>query len=80
MEVLIPLFAIVATFATPVLIVWIILHYVHKNKKAREATAPAGLSNGELAHLAERMEQRIEALEAILDAEAPGWRKKHEHR
>jgi phage shock protein B len=79
-EVLIPLFAIVAVFGTPVLIVWIILHYSHKNRKERSAAAPGGLSNGELARLAERMEQRIEALEAILDTEAPGWRKKNEHR
>jgi phage shock protein B len=27
---------------------------------------------------AKRMERRIEALESILDAEAPGWRKRHD--
>lgn len=78
MEELVPIIAILAVFGTPVAIVWIILHYVHKNKKAREEVA-GSLPGHDLARLAERMEQRIDALERILDAEAPGWRKKHEH-
>ncbi|MCY4655773.1 MAG: envelope stress response membrane protein PspB [Gammaproteobacteria bacterium] len=59
-----------------VLPLWIIMHYATKNKVKR------GLSSQEqdelelLAIAAERMEDRIENLEAILDEQTPEWRKR----
>jgi len=32
----------------------------------------------ELTQMAERMNQRIDTLESILDAEVPGWREQHD--
>jgi len=72
-------------FAIPMIIfmifvapIWIIMHYRSKRKISE------GLSEHEIAQLndlsakAERMSDRINTLEAILDAEAPNWRRRHE--
>jgi len=54
--------------------IWIILHYRSLNKKT------AGLSEDEhqaierLTKVASKMADRIEALESILDKDAPHWR------
>ena len=54
--------------------VWLVLHYRSKRQHA------AGLSEAEhqeieqLGETAERMADRIETLESILDVETPGWR------
>ena len=60
---------------------WIFFHYVTKWKKMKIAGATEDqtvVDNKELRRmrdLAERLEQRIESLETILDADAPDWRK-----
>jgi phage shock protein B len=72
-------------FAIPAIIfmifvapIWIIMHYRSKRKISE------GLSEHEIAQLndlsakAERMADRINTLEAILDSEAPNWRRRHE--
>ena len=46
-------------------------------REQREMTQSTGAASAQLVDIAHRMEQRIEALEQILDAEAPGWRKRH---
>ncbi|WP_337840424.1 envelope stress response membrane protein PspB [Rheinheimera sp.] len=57
---------------------WVFMHYRSKNKIGQ------GLSDNELAqlndlsHKAEKMADRIKTLEAILDAESPRWREKHD--
>ena len=57
--------------------IWIIMHYRSKNR------AQASLTNDEreelerLSSAAENMRERIETLESILDADAPGWRRRH---
>lgn len=61
----------------PVAIVWIVMHYKHKRRSERSEMVAHNASNAELMAIAARMEKRIQALEEILDAEAPGWRKKH---
>ena len=67
----------VAPFLFVITIVWLALHYRQQRRMARTVEAADSASHAELAVLAERMERRIEALEQILDAEAPGWRKRH---
>lgn len=78
MEALVPLVAIFMVFGMPVAIVWIHHHYKHKRQAEEETrTQAASASSGQLIAMADRMEKRIEALEQILDVEAPGWRKRH---
>ncbi|MCC6201432.1 MAG: hypothetical protein IT494_00330 [Gammaproteobacteria bacterium] len=44
-----------------------------------EPTAtPVTPDQADLAEVAERMEQRIAALEQLLDAKSPGWRNRHD--
>lgn len=61
-------------FVLFVMPIWIFMHYKHR-ARLQTSAAPAAVADGaELAAAAERMEQRVMALEAIMDAEAPGWR------
>lgn len=60
-----------------VLPIWLFLHYRAKAK--REAPAPIiGPDVAELvqiARIAERLERRLEAMETLMDADRPGWRR-----
>lgn len=59
--------------------VWLWLHY-RERQREREAKGKVEVStdSANLAEAATRMEQRITALEALLDAESPDWRKRNE--
>ncbi len=72
------LFAFVPTILFMVVVapLWIFLHY---RSKHRERTALSDDERLELERLTQtvgRMGDRIKTLEAILDAETPGWRKR----
>lgn len=54
--------------------IWISLHYVTRWRQARRLSGEDEKTLGELWQSARRMETRIDALEKVLDAEAPGWR------
>jgi phage shock protein B len=54
--------------------IWIICHYAAQWRKARRLSGDDETALGELWQSARRMEGRIEALEKVLDSEAPGWR------
>lgn len=56
----------------------IVLHYVTQWKKAGGLKPDAEHMLEDLWRSARKMERRLEALEAILDAEAPGWRRREE--
>ena len=68
--------AIVCLF---VILPGMVLWFVDRRRRDRLAEPSAGSPalNADLQRTAERMEQRIDALEKILDAESPGWRKRH---
>jgi phage shock protein B len=53
---------------------WIIFHYITVWRSARRLSSDDERALGELWQSARRMEGRIEALEKVLDSEAPGWR------
>ena len=59
---------------------WIMFHYVtvwirmRANKGALDPAAAADMQA--LARTAEQLEQRLESLETILDADTPNWRDK----
>lgn len=75
MEILLKLVAILSPFLFILSLVWLILHY--RDRRRSEVKQPATAISADLEVRAEKMEQRIDALEQILDAEAPGWRKRH---
>lgn len=75
MEDLIPLVAIVCIF---VVLPALIMQFIAKMRETRSRESDADRSaSADLARTAERMERRIDALERILDTEAPGWRNRH---
>jgi phage shock protein B len=53
---------------------WIIFHYITIWRSSRRLSSDDEKALGELWQSARRMEGRIESLERVLDAEAPGWR------
>ena len=69
-------------FFSVVMSLWMIFHYITKWKQMRQAGAVEGqtvVDRRELLHLREvaaSLEERIETLESILDAEVTNWRKK----
>jgi len=75
--------AIVGLVIAPVIIfmifvapIWLILHYRSKKQVNQGLTEDEYGTLQSLADKAEKMGDRIQTLEAILDAEAPEWRNK----
>lgn len=67
-------------FVLFVLPLWIFLHYRMKARREAPAmAAPQALLSepelGQIARIAERMERRLDAMETLMDAEHPGWRR-----
>lgn len=60
--------------------IWLILHYRSRNKISAGLNEEERDALRELARTAERMQDRVRTLEAILDAEHPNWRRKSEGR
>jgi phage shock protein B len=58
--------------------IWVIMHYRTASKKTAGLSQDDQQSLHDLIESADRMEQRIEVLESILDEETPDWRKKYE--
>jgi phage shock protein B len=56
--------------------IWIIMHYRSKRRSRHELTARERELLEQLLEQAERMADRIETLEAILDSETPDWRRR----
>lgn len=72
---------IVALVVAPLIIfmifvapIWLILHYRSKKQVNQGLTAEEYAALQELADKSEKMADRIQTLEAILDSEAPEWR------
>lgn len=55
---------------------FIVLHFITKWKQSRELSGGDESMLEDLWQLSIRLEDRMEALETILDNELPGWRKK----
>jgi phage shock protein B len=58
-------------FLTIVAPIWIIAHYVTRWRMAKTLSPEDEKQFGDLWQIAERMEERIDTIERILDAEAP---------
>ncbi len=63
-------------FVTIVLPLIVVLHYVTKWKEAKGLTNEDEKMLEEIWESAQKMESRINALETILDEQAPDWRKR----
>ncbi|MGQ0620343.1 MAG: envelope stress response membrane protein PspB [Panacagrimonas sp.] len=75
-DLFIPIFALLCIF---VLLPGMVLVFIDRQRRHRTEAASAmspstAAAQTDLVRIAERMERRIEALEKLLDAEAPGWR------
>ncbi|KKO44180.1 phage-shock protein [Arsukibacterium ikkense] len=57
---------------------WVIMHYRSKGKMQQGLTDVELQQLNSLAQRAEKMAERINTLEAILDAESPKWRSQHD--
>lgn len=55
---------------------FIVLYFITRWKQSREITGSDEQLLEELWNLSQRLEDRLQALETILDNEAPEWRKK----
>lgn len=75
-EVIVVPFILFVLFVAPI---WLWLHYREK-QRLRDAANPGQATAGssELTRRAEQLEERVAALEALLDAESPDWRKRRE--
>ncbi len=55
---------------------FIVLHFITKWKQSREITGGDEEMLEEMWSMSQRLEQRLESLETILDGELSDWRKK----
>ena len=67
-------FVIGLLFVVVVAPIWIVAHYATSWRTARMLSREHERTLAEIWDLTQRMEQRMEALERALDADAPGWR------
>lgn len=67
--------AVIVFIAVPAPL-FIVLHFITKWKQSREISGGDEKMLEDVWLLAERLEQRLESLETILDSELPDWRKK----
>ena len=71
----IPIIAIICVF---VIAPWLTFRHEERKRRWKARDAMAG-EDAEYFHRSlARLERRVKTLEAILDDEAPGWRKRHE--
>ena len=68
--IVVPLFILLMVVAP----MWLGMHYSAKKQRLAALGGDQSAELERLAQTAERMGERIETLEAILDAETPGWR------
>lgn len=67
-------FILTVLFLTVVAPLWIIFHYVTKWRSQRGLSANDERLLADLWETANRLENRVQTLEKVLDAEAPQWR------
>ncbi|WP_042695707.1 envelope stress response membrane protein PspB [Azospirillum sp. B506] len=69
-------FVLAVLFLVVVAPVWIVFHYITKWRSQRGLSAQDERLLAELWEISNRLETRVQALERVLDAEAPNWRNK----
>jgi len=71
-ETIVALTAILSIF---VFLPWVVLNFLSKGRSPSKGAAGDPAMSAELVALADKLEKRVSAIETILDAESPGWRK-----
>lgn len=71
--------ALIVLIAVPAPL-FIVLHFVTKWKQSREISGGDEQMLEDLWQLSQRLEERLESLEIILDNEIPDWRRQHEQK
>jgi len=56
--------------------IFIVLHFITKWKQTREISGGDEKMLEDMWQLSQRLEERVESLETILDSELPDWRRK----
>lgn len=74
--ILIPLIVFI-TICAPL---FIVLHFITKWKQSRQISGGDEQMLEDLWLLSQRLEERIESLETILDNESPDWRRQYEQK
>ncbi len=69
------LFVLTVLFLVIVAPLWIIFHYVSRSSASKRLSSEDEAMLEEIWESAQRMEERIQTLERILDEETPGWRR-----
>lgn len=72
------LIAPIIIFLIVVAPIWLILHYRSKRQLSQGLTEDEFAKLNELMTKADKMNQRIQVLESILDSDSPNWRARHE--
>ena len=67
--------AVIVFLAVPAPL-FIVLHFISKWKQSREISGGDEMLLEDMWRLAQRLEERLESLETILDSELPDWRRK----
>ena len=57
---------------------WLLLFYARRDKRSRVSEPGTKYDLAQLSSMAESLQERIDILEAILDAEIPDWREQNE--
>lgn len=57
---------------------WLLLFYARRDKRSRVSESGTKYDLAQLSSMAESLQERIDILEAILDAEIPDWREQNE--
>ncbi|MCF6438086.1 envelope stress response membrane protein PspB [Pseudoalteromonas luteoviolacea] len=70
------LVAPIMVFMIVVAPLWLILHYKSKKQVSQGLSEHEHRQLIELANKAEKMAERVETLEALLDQESPDWRRR----
>ncbi len=60
--------------------IWLILHYRSKRQVSKGLSEDEFAQLNELIRTADKMGQRIETLEKILDSESPDWRNRDDNK
>ena len=66
----------IVLFLTIVIPLIVVLHFITKWKQSREISGDDEKMLEDMYEMSQRMEERIVALETILEDELPDWRKK----
>jgi len=80
MDDIIGLVAVVMGIGFVPLIIWLKLHYKHKERSMGHMSEDQMAELEQMSKIADILDQRVNVLERILDDEVPTWRENHSQR